>query len=102
MPSRNSSDAPPPVEMWLILSAKPSWFTAAAESPPPMMVVASVSARAFATAIVPFARTGFYEYTIGPIPNNSLAVLAASANSSADFGPISRPILSAGIFSTST
>ena len=67
-----------------------------------MMVVASVSARAFATAIVPFARTGFSNTPIGPFQTTVLAVLAASANSSADFGPISRPILSAGIFSTST
>src|SRR5699024_11198276 len=59
LPSRNSREAPPPVEMWLILSPNPSWLTAAAESPPPIMVVASVSARALATAIVPFARTGF-------------------------------------------
>ena len=59
LPSRNSRDAPPPVEIWLILSAKPNWLTAAAESPPPMMVVASVSANAFATAIVPAAKVGF-------------------------------------------
>src|SRR5205807_2277383 len=32
-PSRNSSDAPPPVETWLSLSSSPA--TAAAESPPP-------------------------------------------------------------------
>ena len=45
-PSRNSREAPPPVEMWVILSAKPSCSQAAAESPPPTMVVASESARA--------------------------------------------------------
>ena len=45
-PSRNSRDAPPPVEMWVILSAKPSCSQAAAESPPPTMVTASESARA--------------------------------------------------------
>ena len=38
LPSRNSSEAPPPVEMWLILSPSPIWLTAAAESPPPMIV----------------------------------------------------------------
>ena len=47
-PSRNSSEAPPPVEMCVILSPKPRLFTAAAESPPPMIVVASVSAKALA------------------------------------------------------
>ena len=45
-PSRNSREAPPPVEMWVILSAKPSCSQAAAESPPPTMVVALLSARA--------------------------------------------------------
>ena len=35
-PSRNSREAPPPVEMCVILSAKPSFSTAAAESPPPI------------------------------------------------------------------
>ena len=55
-PSRNSSEAPPPVEMCVILSPKPRLLTAAAESPPPMIVVASVSAKALATAIVPAAR----------------------------------------------
>ncbi len=39
LPSRNSSDAPPPVEMCPKAdSAKPSWRTAAAESPPPTTV----------------------------------------------------------------
>jgi hypothetical protein len=35
LPSRNSSEAPPPVEMCVILSATPEAFTAATESPPP-------------------------------------------------------------------
>src|SRR5271167_3099268 len=34
-PSRNSSDAPPPVEMCVILSATPAACTAATESPTP-------------------------------------------------------------------
>ena len=46
LPSRNSRDAPPPVEMWVILEAKPSFSTAAALSPPPTMVTASLSTRA--------------------------------------------------------
>lgn len=39
LPSRSSREAPPPVEMWLILSARPAFSTAATESPPPMMVM---------------------------------------------------------------
>ena len=46
LPSRNSRDAPPPVLMWVILSAKPSCSTAAALSPPPTMVTAPLSASA--------------------------------------------------------
>ena len=34
-PSMNSSDAPPPMETWSILSASPNLLTAATESPPP-------------------------------------------------------------------
>ena len=55
-PSKNSREAPPPVEICVILSPYPKIFTAAAESPPPMIVVASVSASAFATAAVPCAK----------------------------------------------
>ena len=39
LPSSNSNEAPPPVEMWLILLARPAFSTAATESPPPIMVV---------------------------------------------------------------
>mmetsp|Transcript_25367 Transcript_25367/g.78092 ORF Transcript_25367/g.78092 Transcript_25367/m.78092 type:complete len:202 (+) Transcript_25367:568-1173(+) len=40
LPSKSSKLAPPPVEMCDILSARPDLFTAATESPPPMMVTA--------------------------------------------------------------
>jgi hypothetical protein len=39
LPSNNSKLAPPPVEIWLILSASPTFSTAATESPPPIIVV---------------------------------------------------------------
>ena len=42
LPSKNSKEAPPPVDTWVILSPNPNWFTAAALSPPPITVVASV------------------------------------------------------------
>jgi len=35
LPSSISSEAPPPVEMWAILSASPACWMAATESPPP-------------------------------------------------------------------
>jgi hypothetical protein len=46
LPSSSSREAPPPVEMWLILSARPACSTAATESPPPMMVVAPAAIHA--------------------------------------------------------
>ena len=55
LPSRYSREAPPPVEMWLILSARPVLLTAETESPPPTMETASESATALATASVPLA-----------------------------------------------
>ena len=51
-----------------------------------MMVVASVSASAFATAMVPFARIGFSNTPIGPFHTTVFAVFTASAYSSAVFG----------------
>jgi len=38
-PSSNSNEAPPPVEMCDIWSARPACSTAATESPPPMIVI---------------------------------------------------------------
>ncbi len=55
LPSSSSSEAPPPVEMWLILSARPAFSTAATLSPPPMMVMPSSLASVLAMANVPTA-----------------------------------------------
>src|ERR1700752_4278884 len=58
-PSRNSSDAPPPVEMCVILSATLAARTAATESPPPTIEVApAFSATAWAILNVPLANPG--------------------------------------------
>src|SRR5699024_4007279 len=101
-PSRNSREAPPPVEMWVILSAKPSFSTAAAESPPPMMEIALLSATACATAMVPFAKFSHSETPIGPFQTTVPALATASAKSARVFGPMSRPIQPSGISSEST
>src|ERR1700709_2577679 len=61
LPSRNSSDAPPPVETWLICDSRCISAPAAAESPPPTMVVAPffvARASASATARVPAPNGG--------------------------------------------
>src|SRR5699024_5803552 len=56
LPSRNSSDAPPPVEMCENPSSgSPSERTAAAESPPPTTLNPSASTMACATPRVPAA-----------------------------------------------
>jgi len=51
-PSRNSSEAPPPVETWPMRSLRPERASAAIESPPPTTVSAELSAIAAAMAMV--------------------------------------------------
>ncbi len=50
------------------------WFTAAAESPPPMIVTASVSASASATALVPAAKVRHFEAAHRSVPYNCLSI----------------------------
>src|SRR5271165_121283 len=53
MPARNSRDAPPPVETWVILLVTPAALMAFSESPPPTTDVAPEAATALASATVP-------------------------------------------------
>src|SRR4051812_16442383 len=67
LPSRNSSEAPPPVEMCVILSATPEAWIAATESPPPTIEVAlEFSATAWAMCIVPWAKGASSKTPMGP------------------------------------
>src|SRR4051794_36855681 len=50
IPARNSSEAPPPVETWLIFDVTPAALIAFSESPPPTTLVAPDSATALASA----------------------------------------------------
>src|SRR4029079_1205770 len=77
-PPRNSSDAPPPVEMCVIRSLTPALATAAIESPPPMTVVPFTAATASATSIVPFAKASISKTPIGPF---QITVLACARTS---------------------
>src|SRR2546427_10018803 len=73
-PSRNSSDAPPPVETCVSLSSIPA--TAATESPPPTTVTAPffpAATRAFATARVPASNGGVSNTPMGPFQKIVLA-----------------------------
>ena len=97
IPSRNSKEAPPPVEMWVIRSASPAWVTAATESPPPTMEVAPLSAMARATAKVPSRNGASSNTPIGPFHTTVLAPRIAVANACRAVGPMSSPIQPAGI-----
>ena len=95
LPSRYSSEAPPPVEMWLISAALPLFFTADTESPPPMIEsppFAFTVATASHTPNVPLARGANSKQPIGPFQTTVFAALMASEKRATDLGPMSRPI----------
>ena len=101
-PSRNSSEAPPPVEMWVIRSARPCWVTAATESPPPTTTVAPASARSAsirATAFVPCANDGISKTPSGPFQKTVWTSDRASTIRSWLALPRSTMCHDAGIFS---
>ena len=90
LPSRSSSEAPPPVEMKVILSPKPNCFTAVTESPPPMIVTAPViCATASAIARVPFAKGAISKMPTGPFQRMVFALAISSCKSLIVSGPIS-------------
>src|SRR5262249_43681524 len=80
-PPRNSSEAPPPVEICEILPRTPDWWTPATDSPPPTIDVAPAvvaAATALAISSVPLAKAGISKTPIGPFQIIILA-LAISA-----------------------
>src|SRR5262249_13486811 len=93
-PARNSSDAPPPVEICVILSATPAFRTAAIESPPPMIVVPLTAATARATALVPAANASISNTPIGPFHTTVLASASRAWYALIVAGPMSTPIRS--------
>ena len=58
----------------MIFDATPALFTAATESPPPMMVVPCTAATASATPIVPFANGSISNTPIGPFHTTVFAL----------------------------
>src|SRR3954454_17198373 len=102
-PSRYSSDAPPPVLMCPNAdSSRPSWRTAAAESPPPTTDSPSTAATARATPSVPAANGASSNTPIGPFQNTVRAPSSSPPKSSTVPGPTSRPSWSAGMPSAGT
>ena len=91
LPSRSSSDSPPPVETHDTRSARPSSVSARTESPPPTTVNAFASATACATAFVPSAKRGHSKTPIGPFQNTVRAERIRSPKVSRVTGPMSRP-----------
>src|SRR6478735_12524597 len=92
LPSRNSRDAPPPVEMWVKPdSSMPRMRTAAAESPPPTTENDGDAEIASATARVPSAKGLSSKTPIGPFQNTVADLAAISENAAALSGPMSRP-----------
>ena len=79
-PSKNSKEAPPPVEICVILSANPIFFTAAAESPPPIIVFASIVERSLAIEFVPIENCGNSNNPRGPFQITVFAFLISSEN----------------------
>jgi len=53
LPSKNSKEAPPPVETQESLSATPNFLAALAESPPPTTTKASIWVKNSAISLVP-------------------------------------------------
>src|SRR3989338_6620685 len=65
-PSKNSKQAPPPVEIWVILSSSPNLIMALAVSPPPIIVVAFKRDINSATFLVPLAKASISNIPSGP------------------------------------
>uniref|UniRef100_A0A7C8Z1M2 Uncharacterized protein n=1 Tax=Opuntia streptacantha TaxID=393608 RepID=A0A7C8Z1M2_OPUST len=86
--------------MWLILSARPTFSTAATESPPPMIVVTPFSlssANFFAMASVPIANLSNSKTPIGPFHMMVWVFSKASLKVLIESGPMSNPIHPSGI-----
>ena len=86
----------------MIRSATPAFSTADALSPPPMMVTAFDEASALAISFVPLANSSISKTPTGPFQMIVPADRIASLKSATVPGPISTPIMSAGILSIGT
>ena len=100
LPSIASSNAPPPVEIYETLSARPNLLTQATESPPPMSEKAPsavASAIALPIARLPSQKLSNSNTPAGPFQRMVLAPLMALAKFFCASGPASRPSQPSGI-----
>ena len=97
IPSRNSSEAPPPVEMWVILSARPGLgdrrhrVAAADDGGRPAAGDGAGHGEG------PLAERRQLEHAHGPVPDHRLGPRMTVAKASRAFGPMSSPIQPAGM-----
>src|SRR5262245_13741187 len=101
-PSRNSSDAPPPVDTWVTAATFPARRSAATESPPPTTVVPLQAAIASATASVPRLNGSISKMPIGPFQKTVPAGSISSRKACAVAGPMSTPRRFSGKASAAT
>merc|ERR1719310_2433746 len=104
LPSRSSSEAPPPVETKVTLSSMSNLAAAVAESPPPMMPLlplAVVSATASSTALVPCEKLSNSKTPAGPFQMTVLEARIFSRKRAIDAGPQSMPSQPSGMPSLS-
>mmetsp|Transcript_50715 Transcript_50715/g.134101 ORF Transcript_50715/g.134101 Transcript_50715/m.134101 type:complete len:231 (-) Transcript_50715:814-1506(-) len=98
LPSRSSSDAPPPVETCVTLSSVSYFLQQVAVSPPPMTVTTPALVTSTMVSIidlVPDSKEAISKTPIGPFQMIVLEALMAAAFSSIVLGPQSRPIMPA-------
>src|ERR1700679_3413803 len=97
-PSRNSSEAPPPVDTNETLSVTPAFLMAETESPPPMMLTAPLlAAMALAMANVPTALSATSKTPMGPFQRMVPAVATSLEKSFTVSGPMSTPSQPSGM-----
>src|SRR5690606_6167844 len=101
-PSNSSRPAPPPVDRCDTESSLPKSRNAEAESPPPTAVNPLQSAIAAATASVPARKRSHSKTPIGPFQKTDWAPRITSPNAAAASGPMSSPIVPAGMASAGT
>src|SRR5699024_2127466 len=107
LPSKNSKEAPPPVEMWLKpSSSRPKVRTDAAESPPPTTVkeplLAGAEMMAWATPAVRLEKASISNTPMGPCQNTVLETARTFANASTELAPLSKDMQPSGMRLSST
>src|SRR6266704_7222411 len=84
--------------MWVILAVTLATWIAETVSPPPMIEIAPLlAATAWAILMVPREKGSSSKTPIGPFHTMVLAFLISAEKSAMLFGPMSKPICSAGM-----